>query len=128
MPGLILDKYYLYTLYSYIGNLKAAKRFSEAARVWLDYARDVEEGVVTLLEGGCWEEALRVVHLHSRQDLLDSHVTPSVMEAAASQLALFEALETRFVKQATRLEVVRRAKKEKEKAILGTRLHSSVVL
>ncbi len=102
-----------------LDNLKSVKRHTEAAQVLLDYAGDVGEGVVTLLEGSCWEEALRQAHLHCQPNLVESHIRPSVMEAASSQLALLETMETTFVRYTSRLEVVRRFKREKEQAILG---------
>ncbi len=106
----------------FLDHLKSVKRHTEAAQVLLDYAGDVVEGVVTLLEGSCWEEALRLAHLHCQSNLVESHIRPSVMEAASSQLALFETMETTFVRHTSRLEVVRRLKREKEQAILGVRL------
>jgi len=40
----------------------------------------VEEAVVTLLEGGVWEEALRIAYLHRRADLIETHLKPSLVE------------------------------------------------
>lgn len=36
--------------------------------------------MVTLLEGGVWEEALRIAHLHRRTDLIETHLKPSLLE------------------------------------------------
>ena len=75
--------------------------------------------MVTLLEGSCWDEALRITHLHSRTDLIETHVRPNALEAQQSQMALFDSLEVTFLRHCSRLEVVRKKKKEKELAILG---------
>lgn len=86
----------------------------------LDYAEDVEEGVVALLEGSLWAEALRLLHLRCRADLLETHLLPALLEAQSSQLALFETLGSKFSRHASRLVVVRETKKQKQAAILGT--------
>ncbi|CAI8000181.1 Elongator complex protein 1 [Geodia barretti] len=41
-------------------SLKSQRNYSAAATVLLQYAEDVEEAMVTLLEGGLWDEALRI--------------------------------------------------------------------
>lgn len=101
------------------GSLKSDRRFSEACRVFLDYAEDVEEGVVALLEGLLWEEALRLLHLHHRCDLLETHLLPGLLEAHASHLSLFESLLADFKQHSSRLLVVRDTKRQKQAAILG---------
>lgn len=40
----------------------------------------MEEAVVTLLEGGVWEEAVRIAYLHRRADLIETHLKPSLVE------------------------------------------------
>ena len=101
------------------GSLKDGRKYSEAARVLLDYAEDVEEAIVTLLEGSVWEEALRLVYFHQRVDLLETHLKPSLLEAHQSQIALFESLESTYLRHTARLVVVRETKRQKQNAILG---------
>lgn len=79
----------------------------------------MEEGVVSLLEGSLWEEALRLLHLRHRLDLLETHLLPGLLEAQVSQLALFESLHSKFNHHASRLVVVRETKRKKQAAILG---------
>ena len=43
--------------------------------------QDVEEAMVTLLEGGLWAESLRVVYLHNRRDLIETHFRPQLIES-----------------------------------------------
>ena len=100
-------------------SLKADRRHSESARVLIDYAEDVEEAVVNLLEGSLWEEALRLIYFHRRTDLLETHLKPGLVEAHASQMSLFEELRSTYVRHASRLAVVRETKRQKQNAILG---------
>lgn len=85
----------------------------------IDYAVDVEEAIVALLEGSCWEEALRLSHLHRRTDLLETHLKPSLLEAHQTQVALFDNLQSTYLRHTTRLAVVREIKRQKQNAILG---------
>lgn len=101
-------------------SLKSNRRFSEAGRVFLDYAEDVEEAMVALLEGSLWEESLRLLHLRQRCDLIETHLFPALVEAHESRLSLFHDLLSNFTRHSTRLVVVRQNKKLKQAAILGT--------
>lgn len=47
----------------FLAGLKSKRRFAEAGRVLLEYARDVEAAVEALVEGGEFTEALRLVRL-----------------------------------------------------------------
>lgn len=74
---------------------------------------------MALLEGSCWEEALRQLHLHQRVDLLETHFVPGLLEAQESRLALFKTLHDDFKRHSLRLAIVRESKKQKQAAILG---------
>lgn len=106
----------------FLASLRSSRRFSESSRVFLEYAEDVEEAVVSLLEGALWEEALRLLHLHLRCDLIETHLLPGLVEAHESRLALFEQLHTDFKRHSARLVVVRETKRQKQAAILGSEL------
>jgi hypothetical protein len=45
----------------HIENLSSRKRFSEAARVFIDYCEDIEGGLSSLVQGNNISEALRLV-------------------------------------------------------------------
>lgn len=100
-------------------SLKSSRRFSEAGRVFVDYAEDVEEAVVALLEGSLWTESLRLLHLRQRCDLIETHLLPELVEAHESRLSLFRDLHMNFTRHSTRLGEVRESKKLKQAAILG---------
>ncbi|XP_075929206.1 elongator complex protein 1 isoform X2 [Petromyzon marinus] len=61
--------------------LAAQRKHVEAACLLEQYAEDHEEAVVTLTEGGAWEEAMRLIHKHNRLDLLETNLKPAVKEA-----------------------------------------------
>ena len=106
-------------IFALLDSLKNSRRYTEAARVLLDYAEDAEEAIVTLLEGSSWEEALRLIHFHRRTDLLETHLKPSLLEAHQSQVVLFDSLSSTYLRHTARLAVVRETKRQKQNAILG---------
>eukprot|EP00288_Rhodomonas_lens_P013321 CAMPEP_0177706240 /NCGR_PEP_ID=MMETSP0484_2-20121128/9121_1 /TAXON_ID=354590 /ORGANISM="Rhodomonas lens, Strain RHODO" /LENGTH=1245 /DNA_ID=CAMNT_0019217691 /DNA_START=54 /DNA_END=3791 /DNA_ORIENTATION=- len=55
-----------------------------AARVYLEYCKDVEEAVMALCEARGWVEAGRVAQRHGRADLVPTCVAPSLDEAATA--------------------------------------------
>ena len=120
LKRLTINSYYCAcATFDFSDSLKTNRKYSEAARVLIDYADDVEEAIVTLLEGNTWEEALRLIYFHGRTDLLETHLKPSLLEAHLSQMSLFESLQSTYVRHASRLAVVRETKRQKQSAILG---------
>ena len=103
-----------------IESLKSNRRYKEACRVLLDYVSDPEEAIVTLVEGSCWDEALRLLHLHHRLDLLHTHLLPGLLEAREAQLSLLQTFKDDFSRHSSRLVIVRENKRRKQEAILGT--------
>lgn len=85
----------------------------------LDYVSDPEEAIVALLEGCCWDEAIRLIHFHRRLDLLETHFLPVLLEARESQVALLQTFKEDFSRRSSRLSVVRENKRKKQQAILG---------
>ena len=109
----------MYTSFLTSDSLKTNRKYYESARVLIDYAEDIEEAIVCLLEGSLWEESLRLLHLHRRTDLVETHVKPGLVDAHSSQMALFEELSSTYIRHASRLVVVRETKRQKQNAILG---------
>ncbi|CAI8000180.1 Elongator complex protein 1, partial [Geodia barretti] len=99
-------------------SLKSQRNYSAAATVLLQYAEDVEEAMVTLLEGGLWDEALRIVHLHGRRDLIETHFRPQLLESHQNHMSLLPSLSTDLTRHSTRLQLVRELKRKKQEAIL----------
>ncbi|XP_062249522.1 elongator complex protein 1 [Platichthys flesus] len=91
------------------------RRFSEAALLLDQYAKDCEEAILALITGAVWEEALRLIYMHNRQDITETNLRPALLEAVGTQTAFLEAQITMFMRHRTRLAVVR---EQKEKARL----------
>uniref|UniRef100_A0A3P9L654 Elongator complex protein 1 n=1 Tax=Oryzias latipes TaxID=8090 RepID=A0A3P9L654_ORYLA len=95
--------------------LTEQRRYSEAALLLDQYAKDCEEAILALITGAAWEEALRLVHVHNRQDITETNLKPALLEAFSSQTAFLETQTATFVRHRSRLAVVR---EQKEKARL----------
>ncbi|XP_026213210.1 elongator complex protein 1 [Anabas testudineus] len=91
------------------------RRYSEAALLLDQYAKDCEEAILALITGAVWEEALRLIYMHNRQDITETNLKPALLEAVSTQTVFLETQVVTFVRHRTRLAVVR---EQKEKARL----------
>ncbi|XP_070693015.1 elongator complex protein 1 [Pempheris klunzingeri] len=91
------------------------RRYSEAALLLDQYAKDCEEAILALINGAVWEEALRLIYMHNRQDITETNLKPALLEGVSNQTAFLEAQAATFTRHRTRLAVVR---EQKEKARL----------
>ncbi|KAM9377431.1 elongator complex protein 1 [Pholidichthys leucotaenia] len=95
--------------------LTEQRRYSEAALLLDQYAKDCEEAILALITGAAWEEAQRLIYVHNRQDITETNLKPALLEAVSTQTTFLEAQMTTFRRHRTRLAVVR---ERKEKARL----------
>ncbi|XP_005808681.2 elongator complex protein 1 [Xiphophorus maculatus] len=95
--------------------LTEQRRCSEAALLLDQYAKDCEEAILALITGAVWEEALRLIYVHNRQDITETNLKPALLEAVNSQTGFLEAQVVTFTRHRSRLAVVR---EQKEKARL----------
>ncbi|XP_037833298.1 elongator complex protein 1 isoform X2 [Kryptolebias marmoratus] len=95
--------------------LTEQRRYSEAALLLDQYAKDCEEAILALITGAVWEEALRLIYMHNRQDITETNLKPALLEAVNSQMGFLEAQVATFARHRNRLAVVR---EQKEKARL----------
>ncbi|XP_074530734.1 elongator complex protein 1 [Halichoeres trimaculatus] len=95
--------------------LTEQRRYSEAALLLDQYAKDCEEAILALITGAVWEEALRLIYMHNRQDITETNLKPALLEAVSTQTTFLEAQVATFTRHRTRLAVVR---EQKEKARL----------
>uniref|UniRef100_A0A669B9M6 Elongator complex protein 1 n=1 Tax=Oreochromis niloticus TaxID=8128 RepID=A0A669B9M6_ORENI len=95
--------------------LNEQRRYSEAALLLDQYAKDCEEAILALITGASWEEALRLIYMHNRQDITETNLKPAILEAVNTQTSFLEAQIGTFTRHKTRLAVVR---EQKEKARL----------
>ncbi|XP_024116076.1 elongator complex protein 1 isoform X1 [Oryzias melastigma] len=92
--------------------LTEQRRYSEAALLLDQYAKDCEEAILALITGAAWEEALRLVHMHDRQDITETNLKPVLLEAFSSQTAFLETQTATFTRHRSRLAVVRELKEK----------------
>uniref|UniRef100_A0A8C4ECN2 Elongator complex protein 1 n=1 Tax=Dicentrarchus labrax TaxID=13489 RepID=A0A8C4ECN2_DICLA len=76
---------------------------------------DCEEAILALITGAVWEEALRLIYMHNRQDITETNLKPALLDAVSTQTAFLEAQVATFTRHRARLAVVR---EQKEKARL----------
>ncbi|KAM7389360.1 hypothetical protein PAMP_023344 [Pampus punctatissimus] len=96
--------------------LTEQRRYSDAALLLDQYAKDCEEAILALITGAIWEEALRLIYMHNRQDITETNLKPALLDAVSAQTAFLEAQVATFTRHRTRLAVVR---EQKEKARLN---------
>ncbi|XP_077387627.1 elongator complex protein 1 [Festucalex cinctus] len=95
------------------GKLSEQRRYTEAAVLLDQYAKDCEEAILTLITGAAWEEALRLITLHDRADIIETNLRPALVEAASSQIFLVETQAAAFSHHRSRLALVRQQKADK---------------
>ncbi|KAK3526535.1 hypothetical protein QTP70_030761 [Hemibagrus guttatus] len=91
------------------------RRHTEAALLLEQYAKDCEEAISALIEGTAWEEALRLIYLYNRPDIIETNLKPALLEAHSTQMAFVESQRSLFTRHKNRLALVR---EQKEKARL----------
>ncbi|KAJ8268913.1 hypothetical protein COCON_G00115200 [Conger conger] len=94
------------------GKLMELRRYTEAALLLEQYAKDCEEAISALITGAAWEETLRLIYSYNRQDIIETNLKPALLEAYSSQSVFLEAQRTLFVRHRTRLAVVRELKEK----------------
>jgi elongator complex protein 1 len=57
------EKSTLTLAYELVDSLMATSQYNQASQILIDYCNDVEQAVVTLLQGSEWQEALRRVRV-----------------------------------------------------------------
>ncbi|XP_075904166.1 elongator complex protein 1 isoform X2 [Nelusetta ayraudi] len=92
------------------GKLMEQRRYSEAALLLDQYAKDCEEAIAALITGSVWEEALRLIYMHGRQDITETNLKPALLEAVTSQTTFLETQVATFKRHRSRLAVVREQK------------------
>ncbi|XP_071794308.1 elongator complex protein 1-like isoform X2 [Asterias amurensis] len=90
--------------------LTGHRRHAEAASVLIEYANDTEEAVSVLIDGGHWEEALRLMYKHKREDIIETNLKPALVEKCSGTLTSIEEFTTTFSRYKQRLAVVRENK------------------
>jgi len=93
--------------YGLIESLKEKRRYQESAAVALDYAKDVEDAVDSLIKGNFWSESVRVSHTFERTDLVETHIKPGLAETYSQHRDDIKEMQEQFEKQTARLRELR---------------------
>ncbi|KAJ7935380.1 pol II transcription elongation factor [Mycena leptocephala] len=100
-------------------DLASKKRYSDAARVLLDYAKDVREAVIALVQGNCFSEARRIASLTDSQTLLTDVISPGALESRAQISEEIGEMRDQLRKQLQRIRELRVKKAEEPDAFYG---------
>lgn len=110
--------------------LSSKKRYQDASRVLLDYAKDVREAVIALVQGNHFSEARRIVSqfhrfpgknlvkqigqitLYARTELMVDIIYPGALESQAQILEDIDEMKQQLRKQVQRLRELRIKKVE----------------
>ncbi|KAM9850335.1 elongator complex protein 1 [Aulostomus maculatus] len=92
--------------------LTELRRYSEAALLLDQYAKDCEEAILALITGAVWEEALRLIYMHNRHDITETNLKPALLEAFSTQTLFLETQVATFTRHRARLAVVREQKEK----------------
>ncbi|PVD20111.1 hypothetical protein C0Q70_20605 [Pomacea canaliculata] len=98
--------------------LKDSKQFCEAAVVYEQYAKDIEEAVATLIEGSQWSEALRLMYTYQRIDIVETHLKKAIANACTETKAMLENQQAEMERYVQRLATVRQEKECTRKMLL----------
>ncbi|KAF9222466.1 pol II transcription elongation factor [Gyrodon lividus] len=100
--------------------LLSKKRYPEAARVFIDYAGDLRQAVIALVQGMEFSEARRIIYLHSKPELLEDVVLPGAFENRSQLADDLNEMREQLHKQVARLKELRVKKAEEPDAFYGT--------
>ncbi|KAG8883867.1 hypothetical protein FRB97_005705 [Tulasnella sp. 331] len=100
-------------------DLASRKRYFEAGRVLLEYAKDVPEAVTAFVQGNELAEAERVCVQQSRSDLVETVLHPGALELREMIGDEVQEMLDQLTKQAERLKELRQKKKLDPDAFYG---------
>ncbi|TPX49791.1 hypothetical protein SeMB42_g00599 [Synchytrium endobioticum] len=86
------------------------QKIREAATLLLEHAKDVDSAIAMLLTGMFWFDAMRIAHVHKREDLIGQKIRPAIAEGASQMIEDLQEMTASAIKYETRLAVVRQKK------------------
>ncbi|KAH0358198.1 IkappaB kinase complex, IKAP component, partial [Aureobasidium melanogenum] len=99
--------------------LTESKEHYDAATVHLDYLNDIEGAIKCLCKGYYYAEAIRVVGLKRRAELIAEVVDPGLVEGSATMTELLAEMKGQLNAQVPRLRELRQKKEEDPLAFFG---------
>ena len=91
-------------------SLEESKEYSAAATIQLEYLSDVDAAAQSLCKGHHFPEAIRIVSLHARQNLLKDVIDPGLGEGFATLTELLAECKGQLKAQVPRLIELREVK------------------
>lgn len=95
-----------------------AKDFSSAATIQLEYLNDLDAAARSLCKGYFFAEAIRVIGLWRKPELLANVIDPGLIEGSASMTELLADMKSQLNAQVPRLRDLRRKKAEDPMAFI----------
>ncbi|KFM81606.1 Elongator complex protein 1, partial [Stegodyphus mimosarum] len=92
--------------------LKSNHRYLDAAYLLEHYVKDIEESIVTLIEGCEWNSALFVMSKYRRKDIAETHLKPALLEHHVYLTTHLGQLSNDFHKHYERLKFLRNQKQQ----------------
>uniref|UniRef100_A0A8C1L8B9 Elongator complex protein 1 n=1 Tax=Cyprinus carpio TaxID=7962 RepID=A0A8C1L8B9_CYPCA len=86
--------------------------------------QDCEEAISALIQGAAWEEALRLIYLYNRQDIIETDLKSALLDAHSNQTSFLESQEALFIRHKNRLAVVRELKAKSRLELFDAELYS----
>ncbi|KAJ3966250.1 IkappaB kinase complex IKAP component [Lentinula raphanica] len=112
-------------------DLLSKKRFTEAARVILDYTQDVRTAVIALVQGNEFSEAMRIITLRQEPGLIEDVIHPGALQTRAQIEEDLAEMKEQLRKQLSRVRELRIRKVEEPDEFYGvedTALHNVDVM
>ncbi|XP_077988781.1 elongator complex protein 1-like isoform X3 [Glandiceps talaboti] len=98
-------------------NLHSHRQYEDAAYLLEYYVNDVEEAIVTLIEGSLWQQAVLVIYRHKRLDFIETNLRPGLLQNYNTYTTLLESMLLQFERQKARLQVVRETKEKRSQGL-----------
>ncbi|KAI5778207.1 IKI3 family-domain-containing protein [Geopyxis carbonaria] len=83
--------------------LREAKDYQSAARVYLDYCTDVDEAVRLLCQGNCFDEAMRIAAVNQKPQLIEDIIDPALGKKFGQTMELFAECKMQLKSQTKRI-------------------------
>ncbi|KAG5650449.1 hypothetical protein H0H81_012203 [Sphagnurus paluster] len=101
-------------------DLSSKKRHMDAARVLLDYSKDIREAIIAFVQGNHFSEARRIIALQSKPELIEDVVHPAALESCAQIVEDINECQEQLRKQLSRVRELRVRRVEEPDAFDGT--------
>ncbi|KAG9221313.1 hypothetical protein CCMSSC00406_0009424 [Pleurotus cornucopiae] len=105
--------------YRVVEELTSKKRYAEAAIVLADYAQDIREAVIALVQGNHFAEAKRITSFYSRPELVKDVIHPGALESRSQLSDDLTEMRDQLRKQLSRIRELRVKKQEEPDAFYG---------